>query len=170
MLNGRNLKTRRPSRKLDHKLHGLFAITTVITRDLLAVTAVPAVRLDLPVKWGCHNTFHVPLVEPYRTSKAALRPELDLAEVLAKANDIDPKEIYHVQEVVGSSWNKRRKKVLYLVIWEGYMDREDWTEEPCEHFMAEGVREALHEFHMANSSAAKDPRVVVTAGRNGRRK
>ena len=93
MLNGRNLKTRRPPRKLDHKLHGPFAITKAITRDLLAGTTVTAVPLDLPVRWRCHNTFHVNLVEPYRTSKQGLRPEPDLAEVLANANDIDAKEI-----------------------------------------------------------------------------
>ena len=58
---------------------------------------------------------------------------------MAQANDIDATDIYQVQEVVGSSWDKRRKKVLYLVIWEGYQDREDWTEEPFEHFVAEGA-------------------------------
>ena len=161
MLNGKNLKTCRPSKKLDHKLHGPFAITKVITRNLLTGSAVTAVRLDLPVKWRCHNTFHVPLVEPYRSSKRGLQPEPDLAKVLAKANNIDAKEIYQLQEVVGSSWDKRRKKVLYLVIWEGYPDREDWTEEPYEHFVAKGAQEALREFHGANPIAARDPRVDI---------
>ena len=101
MLNGKNLKTRRPSKKLDHKLHGPFTITKVITCDFLIGTAVTTVRLTLPARWSCHNTFYVSLVEPYRTSR--LRPEPDLIEVLAKANDIDAKEIYQVQEVVGSA-------------------------------------------------------------------
>ena len=159
MLNGKNLKTRHPSKKLDHKLHGPFAINKVITRDILTETTVTAVRLTLPARWRCHDTFHVSLVEPYRTSK--LRPEPDLIEVLAKANDIEAKEIYQVQEVVGSSWDKPRKKVLYLVIWEGYPDREDWTEELYEHFVAEGAREALREFHRADPTAARDPRVDI---------
>ena len=101
MLNGKNLKTRRPSKKLDHKLHGPFAITKVVTRDLLTRTAVTAVRLTLPARWRCHNTFHVSLVEPHRTSKP--RPEPDRIDVLARANDIDAKKIDQVQEVVGSS-------------------------------------------------------------------
>ena len=67
------------------------------------------------------------------------------------------KEIYQVQEVVGSSWDKRKKKVLYFVIWEGYPDREDWTEEPYEHFVAESEREALGEFHRANPTPGRDP-------------
>ena len=122
MLNGMNPKTRHPSKKLNHKLHGPFAITKVITRDLITGITVSAVRLDLPFKGHCHNTFHVSLVEPYRTSRRGRHPEPDLTEVLAKANDIDAKEIYQVQEVVGSSWDKRRKKVLYLVIWKGDPD------------------------------------------------
>jgi len=42
MLNGRNIKTRRPSRKLDHKNHGPLQIEKIVS--LLAV------RLTLPRK------------------------------------------------------------------------------------------------------------------------
>ena len=61
MLNGRNIKTRRPSRKLDHKNHGPFQVEKI--------TSPLAVRLMLPRKWKIHNVFHVSLLEPYRTSK-----------------------------------------------------------------------------------------------------
>ena len=161
ILNGKNLKTLRPSKKVNHKCHGPFTITKVITCDLLTGTAVTEVRITLPVKWHCHNTFYVALVEPYRTSKRGLQPEADLAAVLAKANDINAKEISQVQEVVGSSWDKRRKKVMYLVIWEGYPDREDWTEEQSKHSVVESAQEALREFHGANATAARDLRVNI---------
>jgi hypothetical protein len=152
MLNGKNLKTRRPSRKLDQKLHGPFAIIKVITRN--------AVRLALPSRWRVHNTFHVSMVEPFRVSKKGLRPEPDLADVLAKANDLDNKDVFAIEEVMGSSWDKRRKKVLYLVMWEGYPDREDWTEEPYENFMKGGLG-ALRKFHKENPAAVKDSRLVL---------
>jgi len=51
MLNGRNIKTRRPSRKMDHKNHGPFQIEKVVSPL--------AVRLTLPRKWKIHNVFHV---------------------------------------------------------------------------------------------------------------
>ena len=150
MLNGKNLKTRRPSHKLDHKLHGLFAIIKVISPT--------AVRLALPTKWRCHNTFQVSLVEPYRSSQHGLRLIPDLAEVLRQANDISNKDTFAIEEVVGSSWDKKRKKVRYLVMWERYPEREDWTEEPSEHF-ANGGLEALWKFHRGNLAAIKDPRL-----------
>jgi len=57
MLNGRNIKTRRPSKKLDHKNHGPFQIEKIVS--LLAV------RLTLPREWKIHNVFHVSLLKPY---------------------------------------------------------------------------------------------------------
>jgi len=49
MLNGRNIKTRRPSRKLNHKNHGPFQIEKIVSPL--------AVRLTLPWKWKIHNVF-----------------------------------------------------------------------------------------------------------------
>ena len=43
------------------------------------------------------------MVEPYRISKRGLRTAPDLAEVLAKANDIGDKEVFAIEEIVGSS-------------------------------------------------------------------
>src|SRR3978361_2145987 len=60
MLNSKNLRTRRPSRKLDHTIHGPFEI-----EKLLSPTAV---RLKLPKRWRIHNVFHISLLEPYRVS------------------------------------------------------------------------------------------------------
>ena len=57
MLSGRNIRTRRPTKKLDHKNYGPFQIEKVISPL--------AVRLTLPRKWKIHNVFHVSLLEPY---------------------------------------------------------------------------------------------------------
>jgi len=77
MLSGRNIRTRRPSKKLDHKNHGPFQIEKIVS--LLAV------RLTLPRKWKIHNVFQVSLLEPYRTSEHRAPP--DPLKVLCEVDD-----------------------------------------------------------------------------------
>jgi len=56
MLDGRNIKTRRLSKKLDHKKHGPFQIEKIVSPL--------AIRLTLPWRWKIHNVFHVSLLKP----------------------------------------------------------------------------------------------------------
>ena len=79
MLCRRNIKTRRPSKKLDHKNHGPFQIEKIV--------APLAARLTLLHKWKIHNVFHVSLREPYRTSEHPAPP--DPSKILREANDIE---------------------------------------------------------------------------------
>ena len=146
MLNGRNIKTRRPSRKMDHKNHGPFQIEKVVSPL--------AVRLTLPRKWKIHNVFHVSLLEPYRTSKHRAPP--DPSKVLREADDIEQSEEYDVEEVMMSDERGRgnNKRVLYLVKWLDYPERKDWTEEPYDNF-SEGGIEKLREFHQRNPDAPR---------------
>jgi len=70
MLNGRNIQTRRPSRKMDHKNHGPFQIEELIS-------PLPAC-LTLPRKWKIHNVFHVSCsnpIEPASTERPRTHPE-----------------------------------------------------------------------------------------------
>jgi len=134
MLNGRNIKTRRPSRKLDHKNHGPFQVEKIVSPL--------AVRLTLPGKWKIHNVFHVSLLEPYRASEHRAPP--DPRKILREADDIEQSEEYDVDEVLGST--KKGRRVLYLVKWLDYPDRKDWTEEPYDNFSVGGL-EKLREFH-----------------------
>jgi len=92
MLNSRNIKTRRPLRKLDHKNHGPFQIEKVVSPL--------AVRLTLPRKWKIHNVFLVSLLEPYRTSEHRAPP--DPSKVLREVDDIEQSEEYDVTEVMSS--------------------------------------------------------------------
>jgi hypothetical protein len=146
MLNGRNIQTRRPSRKLDHKNHGPFQIEKIISPL--------AVKLTLPRKWKIHDVFHVSLIEPYRQSEHREPP--NAAKVLREADDIEQSEEYDVDEVVAST--KKGRRVLYLVKWLDYPDRKDWTEEPFDNFSAGGL-EKLREFHRRNPAAVKDYRL-----------
>jgi len=137
-LNGCNIKTRRPSKKLEHKNRGPFQIERIVSPL--------AVRLTLPRKWKIHNVFHVLLLEPYRTSKH--RALQDPSEVLWQADDIEQSEEYDVEEVMSSVERGRgnNKRILYLVKWLDYPERKDWTEEPFDNFSV-GSLEKLREFH-----------------------
>jgi len=137
MLSGR-IKTRRPSRKLDHKNHGPFQIEKIVSPL--------AVRLTLPWKWKIHNVFHVSLLEPYRTSEHCAPP--DPSKVLHEVDNIEQSEEYDVEEVMSSvegSWGNN-KRILYLVKWLDYPEQRDWTEEPFDNISVGGLAK-LREFH-----------------------
>jgi len=147
MLNGRNIKTCRPSRKLDHKYHGPFQIEKIISPF--------AVHLMLPRKWKIHNVFHVSLLEPYRTSEHRSPP--DPTKVLREADDIEQSEEYDVEEVMSA--RKQGRRVLYLAKWLDFPERKDWTKEPLDNFSVGGL-EKLREFHRRNPDAPRDYRLT----------
>ena len=125
MLPGRTIKTRQPSRKLDHKYHGPFQVEKVVSPS--------AVRLTLPHKWKKHPTFHVSEIEPF---KAGSRPAPDPTKVLREAADIENDDEYNVDDIKGSI--TLRNRVLYHVKRRGYPKRKDWTFEPYENFTDNG--------------------------------
>ena len=151
MLNGRNIRTRRPSKKLDHKNHGPFQIEKIVSPL--------AVHLTLPQKWKIYNIFHVSLLEPYRTSEH--RAPLDPSKVLREADDIEQSEEYDIEEVMASVERGRgnNKRILYLVKWLDYPERKDWTEEPFDNFSV-GSLEKLREFHQRNPDAPRNYRLA----------
>jgi len=151
MLNGHNIKTRRPSKKLDHKNHGPFQIEKIVFRL--------AVRHTLSRKWKIHNVFHVSLLERYRTSEH--RAPLDPSKVLREADNIEQSEEYNVDEVMSSVERGRgnNKRILYLVKWLDYPERKDWTQEPFDNFSVGGL-EKLREFHRRNPDAPRNYRLT----------
>lgn len=151
MLNGKNLRTRRVCRKLDHKLLGPF--------EVIKVVSPMAVKLRLPSRWRIHDVFHVKLLEPYRISSKRSIPQLD--EILEEMDGLVTEEGI-IDDIIDSSYNKSQKKILYLVKWEGYPEREHWTEEPYENFLvSEEAVERLREFHKNNPNRPRDRRIVL---------
>jgi len=147
MLNGCNIKTRRASKKLDHKNHGSFQIEKIVS--LLAVC------LTLPRKWKIHNVFHVSLLVPYQTSKHRAPP--GLSKLLREADDIEQSEEYDVDEVMSSvehGW-ENNKRILYLVKWLDYPEGKDWTEQLFDIFSV-GSLEKLREFHQQSPDVPRD--------------
>lgn len=147
MLNAKNIRTRRPSKKLDKKMLGPFKILKVISPT--------AVRLALPTTWRIHNTFHVSLIEPYR---AGIQDTPDPDQVLREADPIESED-YQVEKIMDS--RVVGEGVKYLVKWEGWPQRKHWTWEPWEHFHSEGSKEMVAQFHRAQPEKPRDPRVSL---------
>ena len=57
MLNAKNIRTKRPSKKLSPKLYGPFKV--------LETKGNRAYKLEISPRWKIHPVFHVSLLEPY---------------------------------------------------------------------------------------------------------
>lgn len=143
LLNAKNIKTKRPAKKLDRKLLGPFKIQKVISPT--------AVRITLPKGWRIHNSFHVSLIEPYRAGNQEL-PDPD--QVLREAAPIESED-YQVDKVMDSIETEGRVK--YLVKWEDWPAKRHWTWEPYEHMFSEGSKSAVRAFHQQFPEKPRDP-------------
>ena len=96
MVDKRNMGTRRPSKKLDHKKAGPFPITKVVGKRACCV--------QLPEGGQAHPTFHVQLLEPYRVSRQESRRHRP-----PTPEPIEVEVNYIVREIVESRRVIRRK-------------------------------------------------------------
>jgi hypothetical protein len=101
----RNIKTRRPSDKLDHKRLGPFQIVKKIGKA--------AFRLQLPASMRIHPVFHVGLLEPVRTNDIPGRIQDPPPPV-----EVDGFEEFEVEQILDS--RRYRGKLQYLVHWKGW--------------------------------------------------
>jgi len=145
MLDRRNVQTKRPMNKLDHKKMGPFKVLKTVGRR--------AYQLELPSQMKIHPVFHINLLEPYRIPADSQR-RIEPPEV----EEIDGEENHVVREVADSRVNRSKKKVEYLVLWEGY-EQEDATWEPWEH-LRNSAEKALISFHKRYPRKPRDARVV----------
>jgi hypothetical protein len=145
MLDRRNVQTKRPMNKLDHKKFGPFKVKKAVGKR--------AYELELPPQMRIHPVFHIALLEPYKAPTDAQR-RVDPPEI----EEIEGEENYVLREVVDSRVNRRKKKVEYLVLWEGY-EQEDATWEPWDH-LQKSAEEALVDFHKRYPKKPRDARVV----------
>ena len=93
MLSTRNLKQRRPSKKLSHQFAGPFRIKDKV--------GAQAYHLTLPTNYRIHNTFHVSLLKPYQ-----LRDSAESADFMQPPKLIDDEEQWEVEEIVNKVRNK----------------------------------------------------------------
>jgi hypothetical protein len=153
LLDARNIKTKRPSKKLDCKMIGPFVIEKRLSSSVY--------RLVLPKSWRIHPTFHIGLLEPYRepgkSGRKDIPQETFLAEIMDIENQEDETEEFEVAEIMDSEVIDGLVK--YLVRWENFPDPSEWTWEPYSHLEEKGKpNPTVIKFHKMRPEKPKDSR------------
>jgi hypothetical protein len=126
-LDGANIHTTRPAKKLDDRRYGPF--------EILEKIGERAYKLKLPISWKIHPVFNVVKLRPYHPPQTAVQQQPP--PTLVEGNSE-----YTVEAVLDS--RMRRGKLQYLVKWEGY-PREESSWEPEEHL--QNSEEFIEDFH-----------------------
>jgi hypothetical protein len=141
-LNGKNIKTKRPMRKLDYRRLGPFAVEKQLSSH--------AYRLKLPQALGSvHNVFHVDLLELYSNNRFPNRTEPPPPPV-----EVDDSVEYEVEAILDS--RIFRRKLQYLVKWKGFENTEDehsW--QPANNVA--NSDDVVRDFHAAYPDKPKPP-------------
>lgn len=126
-LNARNIRTRRPSKKLDYKYYDPYTIDKSVGKN--------AYRLLLSANMNSiHDVFHVSLLEPFREGREAAEPP---------PIELDGEDQWEIEEVLNSRIHHR--KLQYYVRWLGYPDTDNQWLPESEIGNAREVVEAFHE-------------------------
>jgi hypothetical protein len=145
-LEGKNLRINQPTAKLAPRRHGPFKIIQVMS----AVNY----RLELPTQWSIHPVFHIDLLTPYWETimhgPNFTRPTPEL---------IDGEEEYTVEKILDSRHFGRRRRLQYLVKWEGYPDADNMWVDKDDVFADDKVRE----FKASNPDSATHIRSTFVA-------
>src|SRR5882672_6781892 len=137
-LDSRNIKTMRPSKKLDHRFLGPFPIVEKVSSH--------AFRLGLSLALSrIHPVFHVSLLQPTSSSVIPARvvdPPLPI--------ELDDSDEWEVNRILDSKLDRHRKGpgLLYLVEWKGFDNTTDATSwEPPDHLV--NMTDLVQAFHRA---------------------
>ena len=136
-LEGQNIATDRPSRKLDDRRYGPF--------EILKQIGEAAYKLKLPHTWkSIWPVFNEVFLTPYVPSSRP-GPQRPLPQL------VDDVEEYEVESIVDSKLV--RGKLRYLIKWAGYPERHHWTWEPVENLTH--ANDAIVKFHQEHPSAPR---------------
>jgi Chromo (CHRromatin Organisation MOdifier) domain len=132
-LEGTNITTDRPIKKLDDKRHGPFTVVKKV--------GASSYKLKLPATWKkIHPVFNEVFLTPFTPPQYASQKHPPPPPPVI----VDGEEEYIVEEIMDSKFS--RGKLKYLVKWEGYPNPTEWTWEPEESVLADN-REEFHQKH-----------------------
>ena len=126
----RNVKTTRPSKKLDYKKIGRFKIIEKVGTN--------SYKLDLPASMTIHNTFHISLLEPYEDNKFPSQIQTPPSPI-----EIGGEPEYELEEIIDSRLH--RDKLPCRAKWTGYSAENEKTWYPAENF--ENASIAIDQFY-----------------------
>ena len=137
-LEGSNIRTDRPTKKLDNKRHGPFKVIEKVGKS--------AYKLDLPKTWrSIHPVFNEVLLTPF------VPPAFSSQKKPAPPPPVNVEQnIYEVEEVLDSKLV--RNKLHYLVHWKGW-PIEERTWEPAANL--DSAKELVAKFHRKNPSSPR---------------
>ena len=115
----RNVKTTRPSKKLDYKKIEPFRIIKKVRMS--------SYKLDLPTSMRIHNTFHISLLEPYEDNKLPSQIQTPPLPI-----EIEGEPEYELEEIIDSCLY--HNKLQYRAKWTSYSPEHDKTWYPAENF------------------------------------
>jgi len=128
MLNAKNIRTKRPTKKLSPRMHGPFKVLEVEKGE-------QAFKLEISLRWKIHPIFHVSLLEPYRTSAREGReqpprvPEDIEGDLEWEVERIVKSEVITYTRKVGRR-NQEFKELRYFIKWKGCAEDENTWEPP----------------------------------------
>ncbi|KAL5504680.1 hypothetical protein ACEPAH_7343 [Sanghuangporus vaninii] len=137
-LDGRNIKTTRPTKKMDDKWFGPFEIVEKVRAS--------AYRLKLPRTWRqVHPVFNEVLLKP------AVEPSFESQQKPPPPPPVlvDDEEEYEVEEILDSRLH--RGKLQFLIKWVGY-DEATWQPESD---VGDNAKEAVDEFYRKHPGAPR---------------
>ena len=113
-LEASDIKTTRPSKKLDDKRYGPF--------EILEAIGPSSFKLRLPPTWNIHPVFHQSLLSPYSTPSfsSQIKPTPSPPDL------IDDQEEWEVEEILDS--RRRRDRTEFLIKWKDYPHEENTWE------------------------------------------
>ena len=147
-LDGKDIQTNRPSKKLSDRRYGPFKVTKVVSPN--------AYQLQLPPTMKLHPVFHTVKLRPYFPDTIPGRkPPVRLPPVIE--GDMPEWEVEYIKD----SRLRGGVAMQYLVKWKGYPHEESTWEPACN---LEHAAEAVAEFHRKHPSA---PRQISTLAFSG---